>query len=391
MRAHTRRLIAWFGALVAAFGLTLDYALSAATEQSHIGPRQWLIIASGALIVLGSLYLSDRVFRYAIVLPALTAASTYATLLAAEVILRMLQAPPQQSGFVEGLFTPDPMRGYGLSKSFTGIDDDGYVRATYRTNSRGDRDDELIDPSAEAMLLIGDSFTFGLRLDEGATIDKQIESITNGRQHVYNLGVPGYGPPAIRMHLEANDWFTGGRIVYLFCNNDLSSIDLQQASVLTAFHGYIVPKFKEDGTRFSTSEYESVVADRFHPTMRHLLASSIRLARVRELFERGVRDPAAMHEHPPANVAAALAEIEKMAEIAKARGCTFEVALIPSLFELTDGHYAGSTLTLLDRLHERGIDTLELMSHLERADYFVEEGHFNARGARRTAEAILSR
>ena len=376
------------GAALAVFALALDYVVPG-TGQPNIGPKQWLLFGVGVGIMIGSKFLSDRMFRRGILIPTTLFSSTYLSLFAAEIVLRAVQPPIQQSGFVRGMYTPDPVRGYRLTSSFQGVDDDGYVHVTYKTNSRGDRDEELASPKGEAMLLIGDSFTFGLRLNEGEPIDKQIESITHGKTRAYNLGVPGYGPPAIRQNLELNDWFTGGEIVYLFCNNDLSSGDLAQPLRTTAFDGYIVPKFKDDGSTFSTTEYAEFLHNRLQPSIFKKLASAIRLTQVKELIGSRLKNTAMQFEHPAENVEQALGEILAMSRLASSRGCSFRVALIPCLYELTHQPYASSTLSLIAKLRSSGIAILDLAQHLKPEDFFLEEGHFNASGARRAAEALL--
>ena len=75
----------------------------------------------------------------------------------------------------------------------------------------------------------------------------------------------GYGPPAILETLKRCEWFTGTDVVYLFFNNDLRDDNLMADMGFTCFEGYLVPKYKDDGTPYSGQEYRNRVHSLLEP------------------------------------------------------------------------------------------------------------------------------
>src|SRR5262245_39729039 len=109
--ARTRKLFMLVGAVISTVALTLDY-LVPGDGQPSVGPKQWVLFGIGIGVLAGARLLPDAWFRRGVLIPALVASSTYLGLLACEVALAVLKPPPRQSGFVRGLYTPDPVRGY---------------------------------------------------------------------------------------------------------------------------------------------------------------------------------------------------------------------------------------------------------------------------------------
>ena len=48
--------------------------------------------------------------------------------------------------------------------------------------------------AASSILFFGDSFTFGIGLDDNQTVPYQVATMSGNRYRVYNFAVPGYGP-----------------------------------------------------------------------------------------------------------------------------------------------------------------------------------------------------
>ncbi len=108
----------------------------------------------------------------------LAALSTYAALLLCDIIfLPYRSLMPRSKPWIglKGLHMPDEKAGYTLTPNWRGFWEDGIIKAEYKINSKGHRDDEPNTRDGRRILLIGDSFTFGAMLDQTETIDKQID------------------------------------------------------------------------------------------------------------------------------------------------------------------------------------------------------------------------
>lgn len=137
------------------------------------------------------------------------AVATLATLGLSEVAVRVVADPfAQEIAMQRAVFPfyyplaeagmlrrdPDPELGYTLSPKFEmRLGDDRYL-----VNSLGLRDREVGATPAEGVtriVLLGDSFAFGLGVDQDETLSAQLEARLEGVRptfEVLNLGVPGY-------------------------------------------------------------------------------------------------------------------------------------------------------------------------------------------------------
>lgn len=125
---------------------------------------------------------------------------------AAEVALRLVR--PQPVLLVDrGLYAPDVPAGYRLNPGFAGrISNRVEFDTRVAINRDGLRGSEigLKRPGRMRILVLGDSFVFGVGVDEPQSYPRRLEAIL--RQggidaEVLNAGVPGYG------FTEAVDWF----------------------------------------------------------------------------------------------------------------------------------------------------------------------------------------
>jgi hypothetical protein len=91
-----------------------------------------------------------------------------------------------------------------------------------RINDAGLRGGPLPPPSADNVLVVGDSQVFGLGVQEGETFSAKLEGLLPGRR-VINAGVPTYGP--LEYNAMAERWLekTGGKTLIYVVNlaNDL--------------------------------------------------------------------------------------------------------------------------------------------------------------------------
>ena len=376
-------------AALAAFGLDLG--------GPGLGPAQVLVGAVGlALLVMALLDRQDRLSPGLV----LALASSYLACLVAETALQSL-SPTDTAAQLRGLYCPDPVTGYALAPGWQGRFDDGVARGQYRINSRGQRDDEPRALDESRVLLLGDSFAFGALLDEGATIDRQVERLAPGRA-VYNLGVGGYGLPAIvetfkRCGLPAQ------QAVYLFFNNDLRDDNLLLDLGQTVVDGYLVPTTDPSGHPYSPAALQQRVretiaaqARAIRPgavltltTIRQRLYTVVAKLRTPDEFAEQMRLSGGTGEFHDDNVALAVTHTLALQSLASARGMTFSVVIVPSLGEVRSGRHAQLTDRYLAELQRQQVPVLPLLPRLSPRGYFLHDGHFNPTGAAIAAQAIL--
>ena len=93
---------------------------------------------------------------------------------------------PQPGDLAPGLDIEDNVRNYGL---------DHDLRYRFRTNSLGFRGPEPAANGGPVVLILGDSFAFGMGTDEGETFPDHLRkqlARTHPRVVVHNAAIPGY-------------------------------------------------------------------------------------------------------------------------------------------------------------------------------------------------------
>ena len=135
-------------------------------------------------------------------LMALTVAlSLVVGLTAAEGILRWQRSQIEHSDHMDpGLVRYDPLLGWRLTPGWEGEHRHHDFRVRYRINDDGFRGLGLPAPG-EAVTLLGDSFTFGLGVDEGETFADRLNADLP-RTRFFNRGVPGYSTDQERLLLD---------------------------------------------------------------------------------------------------------------------------------------------------------------------------------------------
>ncbi len=150
------------------------------------------------------------------------AVATVLTLAALEGVARV-SLPDVMPSFP--MYRPDPDVVYALRPGFRGI---GQLGETIRINGAGLRGDELRPRTADGkrVVVVGDSFTFGLGVAEDATIPSALGALLGPTVEVLDAGVPGYNlyqerrfiahrVPALRADV----------VVLVLIENDLYNLD----------------------------------------------------------------------------------------------------------------------------------------------------------------------
>lgn len=364
------------------------------------GPAQHFLGAMGVSLVVVTAF--DRSGRYSSRI-LLTLVSTYCTLIAGELAIRIASRPPPAAWKqYHRLYRADSVVGYTLTPNWRGQFDDGYAHGNIAVNSLGHRDDEPSPTSKRRILLLGDSFTFGALLDQSETIDKQIERLSTDLD-AYNLGVGGYGLPAIietlrRCELPAQEAF------YLFFNNDLQNDNLLPDNGKFVVDGHLVPTTRTDGTPYTGAEARQKIARVIEEQESRYAVFDLQLfllSHIRRLTLAAGERYYGSHDlqirmstlggdrrYSEENVRLAISHTQELRRLASARAMPFYVVIIPTLEEVQARQYSRPAVQYLKGIENQNVRVVPLLQSLAEKDYFPHDGHFTPSGARVAAEAI---
>jgi hypothetical protein len=365
------------------------------------GPTQHILGATGVLLIV--LVAFDRSGRFASRI-LLILGVTYCTLIGCELAIRIARRPPPAvRKQYQRLYRSDPVVGYTLTPLWQGQFNDGYAHGNITVNSLGQRDDEPSPGSKHRILLLGDSFTFGMLLDQSDTIDKQIERRSTDID-AYNLGVGGYGLPSIIETLKRCD-LPAKEAFYLFYNNDLQNADLLPDNGKFVVDGYLVPRKKPDGTLYTEAEIRQKIAPAIEEQERKRTIVDLRLfllTHIRQLINgkkfydsqdlyMSMSSLGADRRYSEENIKLAISHTQELLRLSSARGMSFYIVIIPTLEEVRAREYSWSTAQYLKGIENQNMNVVPLIQSLAEKDYFSHDGHFTPSGARVAAEAIYGK
>jgi hypothetical protein len=391
-----RTIAGGMGLILVVIALAIDLV---GLGESGVGPTQIVALLVGAVFLILAWATPRWVSATLVARIILLSVSSYGILVLGDVALTLLQPDmKKKSEGLHGLFIADPEIGYRLAPNWAGSFDDGITNVEYRINSLGHRDEEYVESNApRRILLIGDSFAFGYRLAQSATIDRQLEQMSDGRIDVCNIGVQGYGPPAILESLRRADWFEGSDVLYLFFNNDLRSDNLLLDMGLTAFDGYLVSKYRPDSTVYSDEEHRKQIEEHLNPPKPGLgLLKAAKLEHIRSalISDRATyRNPLDIQGPGvflPENISKAVRTTLAMRDLASERNMKFHVFLGPTRGEVLQGAYAPLVQDYAERLDANGVHPVELLDVIDESHYFPPPDiHLTPEGARQVSHAML--
>lgn len=140
------------------------------------------------------------------------------------------------------LYAPDPALGVRLLPGASmRLSFGGNPVTRVRINASGLRGADLPAPSADEVLIVGDSQVFGLGVEEDQTFAARVEGLLPGAR-VVNAGVPTYGPPEFeRLVAGMLDTRKPKRVVYVVnFANDLFEADRPNTGRHTVWDGWAV-------------------------------------------------------------------------------------------------------------------------------------------------------
>jgi GDSL-like lipase/acylhydrolase family protein len=167
-------------------------------------------------------------FRRAAARLLLLGASAILGLLAAELAVRFVRPQPVMI-VSRGLYEPDPPRRYRLRPGFRGtVTNRVEFDTRVSINRKGLRGPEigLKAPGTLRILVLGDSFAFGVGAQEEETYPAQLQRILRSRgirAEVLNAGAPGFGVPDAVAWFQRWGWTLEPDVVLMtvFVANDL--------------------------------------------------------------------------------------------------------------------------------------------------------------------------
>ena len=320
----------------------------------------------------------------------------------------------------EGFILFDSRLGWKLNPGWQGnhIHHDFEVR--YRVNELGFRGENVLQLTGNGrkVLFLGDSFTFGLGVDEGQTFSDFLNDSSLGADaDFFNLGLPGYAPDQQLILLEDLLSYRSDTLVWvIYLGNDL--LDIRYPFPLQAAYGK--PYFELEGSqlqlenspvplkakspKYQAMSVSSAILDGFdlYPDWQDFLSD----------FQIGTRinsivgfDESALKSHIEERLKGDIALFLAMTDRARAmitgQGGKMAFALMPGSGyfreDTVPGVYQRTTANaLLDALKDRGYRVADLGPELERQIdsgkqlFHPNEGHLTPEGHREVAEILAA-
>jgi len=163
-----------------------------------------------------------------------------AVLAGTELLLRRHRLSIEKSNRLDpGLVRYDGQLGWRLSPNWQGRHRHYDFNVRYSTNAYGFRGDFDTPPGrgGHRYAVVGDSFTFGLGVNDGETFVSRMNMLSKGCDRYLNFGVPGFSTDQEYLLLQQRvfDFSPDGILLITYLGNDL--FDNQLAFPLQARHG----------------------------------------------------------------------------------------------------------------------------------------------------------
>lgn len=245
-----------------------------------------------------------------------------------------------------------------------------------RTNSLGWRDEERVldrRPGARRALLLGDSFVFGVGVDDGLRVSEALERDVPGLE-AWNLGVTAYGPDQELLLLEsvAADYAPDVVVWFACLSNDVEDVRHERR------YGHAKPWFTLDGERLVVHEPRHTLLDRLRDAS-YLAEFALAPLDARRLAHR-VAPP--WRDRDGFELFGRIAS--RLRDATLARGARFLCVLIPSADAAADAR-------AVTEIRDRGLDPLELAPGFAAETghaLHLSDGHWNAAGHALAAELV---
>lgn len=352
-----------------------------------------------------------------VILLVIGAASLAAAGAATEIFLRWRQQQITASDRMDhGLVRYDPLLGWRLTPLWQGRHDNIDFHARYTIARAGHRNDPSLPENAPWTAVVGDSFTFGLGVNDAETFPSLLNQ-TSPSHGFRNFGVPGFSPDQELLLLQRDILPQKPRRVVLvvYLANDL--LDILRDSPLQAPHAKPFFTLEEDrlvlkntpvprrGTTNRHTRQQPGGTGAFPPGPGHPFLRRSRL--IAALLDRFLPAPPLGHQRLPShyrdNLRIMEAELAEIVSQCRGQGISLTVALLPNRAFVDLPASASAQLqdffreNILSYCQKNSIMTVDLATELKTrhtADtghapwYYPREGHLTFAGHAMVAEIL---
>jgi hypothetical protein len=355
------------------------------------------------------------------------ALSTMVALTGAELVLRWFRHAIETSNQLDsGLIVYDEDLGWRTAPSWVGIHRHFDFEVTYQTNRygyRGQFPDASEAPNGYRHAVLGDSFTFGMGVDEHESFVALLNRQSKGSKRYLNFGVPGFSTDQELLLLENRvlNFEPDAVTVIIYLGNDL--LDNELAFPLQAEHAK--PYFELGPTGLVLNNRPVPLATK-PPMLRSKTLATVvfgedlapqsefrrLLGRVELLrwlgFEAMEFDPRSgglwfrERFEPTLNLFGAL--IKRMRHSCRSRGITFSLALLPGKSYVDSPESPSAQFQdylraeIIARQRRTGVPVIDIAPALRAQHqrtgeelYYPNEGHLTAHGNASVAEFLKER
>ena len=343
--------------------------------------------------------------------------SLIVSLVAIEVVLRWTQPNGEDGGQLDaGLFEYHPNLGWVTTRDWRGGHTHRDYQVRYTTNGYGHRGTFIKtarQPGEKRYAYFGDSFTFGMGVEDNETFTEVLNGRGQGKSLHLNFGVPGYSTDQEVLYAEdrVKRFEPDTVILVVYLGNDLIDnlgpyplqvdfakpyFELEKDSL--SLRNTPVPRQAKPAALRSRT-FASVV-------LGGVAINDSLLGRSQILRRLGYRQTAddisgLLPERVEPSIELFDALIKRLTDFVQARNAKLLVALLPgqSFVREPDGYSAQYQDyirgRILDRLRVQGISTLDLGNELrsrynsgETDLYFPDDGHLTVNGHRVVADLL---
>jgi hypothetical protein len=320
------------------------------------------------------------------------ATSLLLVLAAAEATVRITR-PQILERYPEGLYVGSSTRQYKMRPYFHGIFRYPEFETDVRINGQGlreNRDLRRSHPGCRRILALGDSFTMGYSVDEGATWVRALERLLNAERpccEVVNAGVPGYSTWQELAYLEEDGLALAPDIVLLgfFIGNDIADNACAALPVVLR-DGRLVSQEMNAG-RLPLALRLALAR---HSHVYHLAQAACRPRGRYPLYAGGAE----------AGWRATAGLLDRMASLCRARRIRLIVVLIPERLQVEEslrrrlGAAFDASLPnrrMRELCRRAGVEAVDLLPVLAGPHlYFPQDGHWTARGNAAAARGVFA-
>ncbi len=324
--------------------------------------------------------------------------SLLVALVLAELALRFWDAPITRHQLVQ-IHRASSVSGWELIPGASGV---GNTGALYRINSVGCRDREYSvnkTPGTLRMVVLGDSFTFGMGVDLEHSYAKQLERLLQergDRVEVINCGVIGHNMWQHRATLESRAWGYGPDLVVLGLYQDDLQASVPPAETREPGYAGHNPFAKTGASHWRHKSRLYNTLRNLEDLLKYHFRSHFGADHVRSIDERrmaiesgnanGLYYRIMSGQLAPGRYAQFQPALGEFAASVQKRGARLLVVLIPDAVQLNEPRLQESNRVIAAAATAIGVPFVDLTGLLERQPHpedlylFPDDAHNNPRG-----------